>query len=121
MKNSKTDRKYDLEERTLSFAKIVRDFIKKLPKNTFNLEYSKQLVRSSSSVGANYIEANEAISKKDFLLRIKISRKEAKESNYWLHLIETDGKNDIDKEVGKLQRESIELMMIFSSIMRKSG
>ena len=66
---------YDLEERTYQFAKAVRLYIKKLPFSTSNAEDSKQLVRASASVGSNYIEANEALSKKDFLFRIKICRK----------------------------------------------
>ncbi|TSC75905.1 MAG: S23 ribosomal protein [Parcubacteria group bacterium Gr01-1014_30] len=66
---------YDLEKRTFEFAKAVRIFIKKLQKNISNFEDAKQLVRSSGSVGANYIEANESLSKKDFMMRIMISRK----------------------------------------------
>ncbi|MDA3860579.1 MAG: four helix bundle protein, partial [Melioribacteraceae bacterium] len=71
---------YDLEERTFQFAKSVRLIIKTLPKTVSNIEDGKQVVRSSGSTGANYIEANEAHSKNDFLMRVKISRKEAKES-----------------------------------------
>jgi four helix bundle protein len=75
---------YDLEDRTLGFAKNVRVFVRKLSKTPINSEDGKQLVKASGSVGANYIEANEALSKKDFTMRIKICRKEAKESRYWL-------------------------------------
>lgn len=75
---------YDLEDRTFDFAKLVREFVKLLPKTLANLEDIQQVVRSSGSVGANYIEANESLSKKDFLMRIEICRKEAKESRYWL-------------------------------------
>ena len=82
-------KQYDLEDRTLTLAKRVRKFIKGLPKTISNFEDGKQLVRSSGSIGANYIEANESLSKKDFLMRIKICRKEAKESRYWLDLIDT--------------------------------
>jgi four helix bundle protein len=78
---------YDLEERTKKLAIEVRNFIKILPKTISNLEDAKQLVRSSGSIGANYIEANESLSRKDFAMRIKISRKEAKESMYWLNII----------------------------------
>ena len=78
---------FDLEERTFQFAKEVRLLIKTLEKTISNLEDSRQLIRSSGSVGANYIEANEALSKKDFAFKAKISRKEAKESAYWLRLI----------------------------------
>ena len=85
MENNK--HKYDLEERTFQFAKAVRLIIKTLPKTIANIEDGKQVVRSSGSVGANYIEANEALSKKDFLFRVRISKKEAKETAYWLRLI----------------------------------
>lgn len=79
---------YDLEERTKKFAWDIRQFVKKLPLTISNKEDVKQLIRSSGSVGANYIEANESLGKKDFLLRIRISRKEAKESVYWLSLLD---------------------------------
>ena len=75
---------YDLEERTFQFAKQIRIFVRKLPKTEANLEDCKQVIRSSGPVGTNYIEANEALSKKDFLMRIKICRKEAKESAYFI-------------------------------------
>lgn len=74
------DKKYDLEERTLQFAISCRLFLSKLPNSISNIENSKQLIKSSGSIGANYIEANVGLSKKDFLFRLKISRKEAKES-----------------------------------------
>src|SRR6266540_1174342 len=86
--NTQRTKLYDLEDRTKTFAENVRNFVKLLPKTISTIEDGKQLVRSSGSVGANYIEANEALSKKDFLMRIKICRKEAKESRYWLRLIE---------------------------------
>lgn len=100
---------YDLEERTFQFAKQIRLWIKNLPKTIANTEDVKQLIRASGSIGANYIEANEALSKKDFHFRIKICRKEAKESGYWLRLIlETnDNLNDIDKG-SALFNESVE-------------
>lgn len=86
---------YDLEERTFQYTKNVRIFAKKLPKTLSTIEDGKQLLRASGSVGANYLEANQALSKKDFLMRIKISRKEAKESAYWLRLImETNSLNN---------------------------
>ena len=87
--NEINSKQYDLEERTLKFAKKVIHFVKGLPRSIANAEIAKQLIRSSSSIGANYIEANESLSKKDFLMRIKISRKESKESIYWLKLVET--------------------------------
>lgn len=71
---------YDLEDRTFDFAKDVRVFCKQIPKSLANHEDIKQLVRASGSVGANYIEANESLSKKDFLMRVKICRKEARKA-----------------------------------------
>ena len=111
---------YDLEERTFQFAMAIRLFVKTLPKTISNLEDTKQLVRASGSVGANYREANEALSKKDFLMRIKISRKEAKESCYWLRLIyETNYDNSIN-DAKPLMQEANELKKIFSAILEKS-
>ena len=113
-------KKYDLEDRTYEFAKNVRLFLKNIPKTISNTEDSKQVVRSSGSIGANYIEANEALSKKDFLHRVKISRKEAKESEYWLKLIkETNNLKNVN-EVSDLIQESVELKKIFSAIIEKS-
>jgi len=78
MTETKEPKHYDLEDRTFQFALRVRAFVKRLPKTIANIKDSGQLVDSSGSVGANYIEANEAISKKDFVFRIKICRKESK-------------------------------------------
>ncbi len=110
---------YDLGDRTLKFAQTVRDYVKGLPKNVTNIEYSQQLVRSSGSVGANYIEAEESLGKKDFLLRIKTSRKEAKESRYWLELIEPAAEGSAAKQ--RLIQEATELTKIFGSIVDKSS
>lgn len=120
MNKSQNSNQYDLETRTLQYAKRVREFIKKLPKTITNHEDGKQLIRSSGSIGANYIEANESLSKKDFLMRIKICRKESKESKYWLELIDTNKVDTLEKERNILIKEATELMMIFSAIMRKS-
>lgn len=111
-------RRFDLEDRSLEFAKNVRLFIKELPRSVASIEDAKQLVRSSGSIGANYIEANEAVGKKDFLLRIRIARKEAKESKYWLRLIETHTPV-VERQRRRLEQEATELMLILSSIMRK--
>jgi len=118
MTQIENSKQYDLEERTFNFAKRCRDYVKNLPRTISNIEYGKQLIRASGSIGANYIEANESLSKKDFIMRIKISRKEAKESRLWLRLAEPIEKDK--KEQEKLIQESIELMKIFGSIMRKS-
>jgi four helix bundle protein len=95
-------------------------FVRKLPRTITNIEDGKQVIRSSGSVGANYIEANEALSKKDFKHRIKICRKEAKESNYWLRLVDVNNDEGLEKERQELAREAMELMMIFGSIIKKS-
>jgi len=118
MENNKP--KYDLEERTFQFAKAIRVIIKTLPKTIANIEDGKQVVKSSGSVGANYIEANEALSKKDFLFRVRISRKEAKESTYWLRLINETNELENKIEFEKLIQESIELKKILSAIIEKS-
>jgi four helix bundle protein len=113
------DQKYDLEERTFKFAHRVREFVKRLPKTLSNYEDGKQVIRASGSAGANYIEANESLGNKDFLLHIKISRKEAKESHYWLRLLDVGLKNDLEPERHALVKEAVELMRIFGSIYRK--
>ena len=110
-------KQYDLEDRTLQFAKQVIGFVNKLPKTIASIEISKQVVRSAGSVGANYIEANEAVSRKDFVLRIKICRKEAKETRYWLMLLECSEELKSAKE--KLIQEATELMRIFGAILEK--
>jgi len=115
IQNSK---QYDLEERTFEFAKNCRNFIKKLPRTITNIEYGKQLARSSGSQAANYIEANESLSKRDFGHRIKICRKEAKESRMWLRLCEND--QTLENEQSELIQEAKELTSIFSSIYEKA-
>ncbi|MBI3467282.1 MAG: four helix bundle protein, partial [Planctomycetes bacterium] len=105
---------------TFQFAKRVRGFVKTLPRTISNAEDVKQLVRASGSVGANYIEANEALSKNDFVMRIKISRKESKESRYFLRLVDTGEDGRVQKEREDLIQEGTELMKIFGAILRKS-
>ena len=105
---------YDLEDRTLAFTKAVINYIKSLPKTMGNIEIGRQLIRSAGSIGANYIEANESLSKKDFIMRIRISKKEAKESLYWLKLTEPLPADDSLK--GKLLQETTELMNILGAI-----
>ncbi|HAL44349.1 MAG TPA: four helix bundle protein [Phycisphaerales bacterium] len=115
--NTKT---YDLEDRTFEFARQIRDFVRKLNRTIANIEDGKQLIRASGSIGANYIEANEALSKKDFVMRIKICRKEAKESRYWLKLVNIDGKKELEQERTVLENEASELTHIFGAIVTKS-
>jgi four helix bundle protein len=120
MNEEENSKRFDLEDRTFVFAKRVRAFIKTLSKTVGNIEDARQLIRSSGSAGANYIEANEALSKKDFILRIKICRKESKESRYWLRLLDTEDGAARSKERDLLIQESQELMNIFGAIVRKS-
>jgi four helix bundle protein len=115
--NDQNSKRYDLEERTLKFANETGLYVKGLARTISNIENGKQLVRSAGSVGANYIEANEALSKKDFIMRVKIARKEAKESRYWLHLTDPQTSNLRKKEY--LLKESSELIKIFSAILVK--
>ncbi|HVM47687.1 MAG TPA: four helix bundle protein [Candidatus Acidoferrum sp.] len=121
MAGNGNNKQYDLEERTYEFARDVRAFIKKLPRTLANIEDARQVINSSGSVGANYIEANEALSRKDFLMRIKICRKEAKESRLWLRLLYTGEKKDADTVRGALIQEAVELTSIFGAIVRKAG
>ena len=111
-------KQYNLEERTLNFAKRVNAYVNRLPRLISNVEIGKQMVRSAGSVGANYIEANESLSRKDFIMRIKISRKEAKESKYWVLLSEP--KPEAEDEKSHLVQEATELTKIFGSIVEKS-
>ena len=108
----------DLEDRTLRFAREVRTFLRKLPRDIITREDVAQLVRSSGSIGANCIEAQEALSKKDFGMRVKICRKEAKESSYWLKLL-GDVPDSLQHGHSHLLRESYELTKIFSAIVEK--
>jgi four helix bundle protein len=109
---------YDLEERTLQYTKDVISLISKSPKSLSNNEIAKQLVRSTGSVGANYIEANESLGKKDFVMHARIARKEAKESRYWLQLIECS--EYLQPLRDQLIQESTELLKILSKIIEKS-
>jgi four helix bundle protein len=120
MTKAQNTKRYDLEDRTLVFARQVRELVGKLNRTLANTEDSKQLIRASGSIGANYIEANEALSKKDFLMRIKICRKEAKESQYWLRLVDTGSDKDLEQERKSLEDEAGELTHIFGSIVTKS-
>ncbi|MEK7142974.1 MAG: four helix bundle protein [Patescibacteria group bacterium] len=109
---------YDLEERTFKFAQDIIRYVRGLPKTVSNIEIGKQLIRSGCSVGANYIEANESLGKKDFFMRIRICKKEAKESRYWLKLSEPNVSQL--KEKGRLIQETNELMKIYGSIAEKA-
>lgn len=111
--------KYDLEERTQKFASKCRNFIRSLPRTISNIEDGKQLARSSGSVAANYIEANESLSRKDYFHRTKICRKEAKESKLWLTICDTGNNPKLEKLRQELIKEATELTKIFGSIVEK--
>lgn len=113
-------KKYDLEERTAVFAEKIRDFCFKLPKNIANHEYIPQLLRAGSSPGSNYIEANESLGTKDFKMKIKICRKEAKESSYWLRLVVVGENDALNTERLRLRQEAKELILIFTAILKNS-
>lgn len=110
---------YDLEERTLEFAKGIIKLCKELPKNTINFKLIGQLIDASGSVGANYREANEKLSTKDFVYRMRIARKECKESTYWLELLK-EANSDLKEEMKAFITESQELRNIFTAIINKS-
>jgi len=110
----------DLEERTFEFAESVRAFVKQLPRTISNTEDVRQLVRASGSAAANWIEADEALSKKDFLMRVKICRKEAKESRLFLRLVDAGLANATLSARDQLADEARELTLIFSSIISKN-
>jgi four helix bundle protein len=114
-----TDTKpYDLEERTVKYAKDVIAFVGLCPKTLVNIELTRQIVRSAGSVGANYIEGKESLGKKDQAMRIRICRKEVKESRYWLQLFELKGP-DNENNRKRLMDESSELLKIFTAIIEK--
>ncbi|MBI2410216.1 four helix bundle protein [Candidatus Kaiserbacteria bacterium] len=117
MTNVQKSKRFNLEERTLIFAQDVRKLVSRLPKTIQNNEDAKQLVRSSGAIGANYIEGNEALGKKDFVMRLRISRKEAKESAFWLSLLESN-ENGI-AECHRLRSEAREIMLILTAIINK--
>lgn len=117
MPNSNNQTNYDLEKRTTEFSERIIDLVKSYNQNSVIRPIISQLVRSGTSIGANYCEANEANSKKDFHHKISLSKKEAKETMYWLKII-----NKIDKsqenEVQKLWKEAHEFVLIFAAILR---
>lgn len=112
------DKIYNLEERTLVFARDCRFLVRDLKNTISNIEDGKQLVKSSGSVGANYIEGNEKLGDKDLKFRLKISRKEAKESEYWLRLLKELNESENDR-IENLRREANEIRKILSAIINK--
>ncbi|OVE77780.1 hypothetical protein BVX98_01785 [bacterium F11] len=119
MKTNEKPKKFDLEERTFRFADETRQLIRSLPKNSVEPGDRDQLSRSSGLVAANYMEANEALSAKDFIMRIKICRKEARESQLWLKLLKNQTELIFQNEITKLSDEANQLVKIFNSIVFK--
>lgn len=110
---------FNFEERSHLFGQDVKDLTKKLPRTIANIEYIKQSIRSSGSVGANYIEADEGLSKKDCLKHLRISRKEAKETRHWLRLYDVQGNSELEQERQALTKEAAELVCILSAMIKK--
>lgn len=118
MTKAQNPKQYDLEDRTLEFGKRIIHLCKALPKNTINFKLIDQLVRSGTSMGANYREANETETKKDFKFRIRICRKEGKETIYWLNLI-IEANPEFKERTSPLLQETKELVKIFAAISEK--
>jgi four helix bundle protein len=116
VENSNNKIVYDLEERTAQFGENIIDFVRTLPKNLVNNQLIGQIVRSGTSIGANYMEADGAESKKDFRHKMAICKKEAKETKHWLRMIVKANPSKQD-ECTKLWKEAQELTLIFSSIL----
>lgn len=111
--------KYDLEERTAKFGEDIIEFSKIIPKNLITIPLISQLVRSGTSIGSNYCEADCAESKKDFEHKLGICKKESKESKHWLRMI-AKAVPELKDKARKLWKEANELNLIFSSIVNKS-
>ena len=118
VQNPNDKKKYDLAERTSEFGAEVIIFVKSIKENNINRPIVNQLVRSATSIGANYMEADCAESRKDFIHKIGISKKEAKETTHWLHMLATAEPDETEK-CRKLWQEAHELTLIFSAIVKR--
>lgn len=112
-------KKFDLEERTSRFSEKVIGFVKKVPNNVITKPLINQLVRSTTSIGANYCEADCAESRKDFIHKIGLCKKESKEAKYWLRII-ANAVPQLKQEIKELWKEARELNLIFIAIIKKS-
>ena len=119
MTNQTPIKKFDLEERTAKFAESVLKFAKKIPQNTINTPLVSQLVRSATSIGANYSEADDAESRMDFVHKIGICKKEARETKYWLRML-TVVVPELKVEIKTHWQEAKELNLIFNAIVRSA-
>lgn len=118
-KNNKNQKNYDLEERTAKFGEEIIKFAKKIPVNEVTRPLIGQLVRAGTSIGANYCEADDAYSKKDFIHKIGICKKESRETKHWLRMIATAVPN-LRNEARIHWQEAQELNLIFASIINRS-
>jgi four helix bundle protein len=109
----------DLEERTAAFAEKIRSFVRPLPRTISNIEDVKQLVRASGSAAANCIEADEALGNRDRVMRFRICRKEAKECELWLRLLNVGENDEISGLRAALRQEARELKLILTAIIKK--
>ena len=116
IENPNNKKKYDLEERTALFGEAIIEFAKRLSRSLVNDPLIRQVVRSGTSIGANYMEADGAESKKDFRHKIAICKKESKETKHWLRMI-VKANPDSKDECKKLWQEAQEFSLIFSSIL----
>lgn len=118
--NQSSHKRYDLEERSTEFARRIIRLCKELPRNPINNRLIGQIVGSAGSVGANYREANDALGKKDFIHRLKIARKESKETIHWLILIE-EANEEFKSRMISSHKEAGELKNILSAIIKKAA
>jgi len=118
-KMTETNKKYDLEERTAIFGENTIEFVKLLPNNYINKPLANQIIRAATSIGANYMEANGASSRKDFRNKICICKKESNETKHWLRMI-SKANPDESENCRKLWQEAQELTMIFAKIIVSS-
>ncbi len=119
IQNTNDKKVYDLEERTALFGEGIIDFVKTLPHDRISDELVKQFIRSGTSIGANYMEADGAESKKDFRHKIALCKKEAKETKHWIRMI-AKANPDRKKDCKNLWQEAQELTLIFSTILNTS-
>jgi four helix bundle protein len=117
IQNPNDKRKFDLEERTACFGKKIIDFARTLSSDVVNKPLISQLIRASTSIGANYLEADGAESKKDFNHKIATCKKEAKETTHWLRMI-AKANPDMKESCRRFWKEAHELTLIFSAILR---
>lgn len=118
MNKNSNERKYDLEERTAKFAENVIKFCKKIKETTITKTIVYQLVKAATSVAANYCEADDAESKKDFKHKIGICKKESREVKYWFRMLKV-ARSDLKSEIQNFWQEAKELNLIFNSINNK--